>query len=237
MAESMRLLLLLVKSDAHREVAVEFAEYVQYLTLRSIDYSTEAVLAFDSDFRSRVQFERITLADSDCRRSIADRYFHAATRIPVTHAETQRSRSSRGGSRTSMQYSNVGQPQIPMLNGIPICRRWNAGFCDPQRRCNCAKVAPPLPFAGFAVNATRCRSALESLNATYVPLYRRENAISLRVRFLARTHCISATASASTRQSGPRFILGVVWSVPGRFATVSAACAQLARCSLTPVGQ
>ena len=74
MAESMRLLVLLLKSEAHYEVALEYAEYIQYLMSRSVDYSVEAVLSFDNDFRTRVKFERSKLVDSDCRRSVADRY-------------------------------------------------------------------------------------------------------------------------------------------------------------------
>ena len=65
LSESTRLLLLLMKSPAHHDVAVEYAEYIQYVISRSIDYS---VLAFGNNFRNRVKFERSSLADSDCRR-------------------------------------------------------------------------------------------------------------------------------------------------------------------------
>ena len=123
-----------MKSPAHHDVAVEYAEYIQYVISRSIDYSVDAVLAFDNDFRNRVKFERSSLADSDCRRSVADRHFHAASRMFILHAESQKSRSICANSSANQQ--NASQAPIQMLNGIPICKHWNAGFCDPRRRCN-----------------------------------------------------------------------------------------------------
>ena len=126
------------RSLARRKPNVGIKAFIRFN--HSVDYSIEAVLGFDNDFRTRVVFEVSKLVDSDCCRSVADRYFHAASRSFASLEEALKNRSVLGTPRTPVQYTTASQPSIPLLNGIPICKRWNAGSClQPCRYNHCCE--------------------------------------------------------------------------------------------------
>ena len=83
-AESARITQRLSSSADRQDTLAEYAEYIEFLSYKKIDYDAAAVLQFDDAFRRRAQFEKKHLGESALRRSLADKYFHAGTRLGRT---------------------------------------------------------------------------------------------------------------------------------------------------------
>lgn len=58
----------------------EYLEYQEYLVTMKCNYSDDAVLKFDDDFRRTAESDKLSLRDERCRKILADRYFHSASR-------------------------------------------------------------------------------------------------------------------------------------------------------------
>ena len=146
-SESVRIISRLAKSPPHAEALVEYSEYIEFLTQRSVDYTVKSVLAFDNEFRSRAAFEKVNLCDSDLRRSISDRHFHAATRYARKpyQAVNQPFRGQFRASAGGQSYAATAASGI-----APVCLRFNRGSCTPpcryQHRCaNCGDQSHAAP--------------------------------------------------------------------------------------------
>ena len=130
LTESARIVRQLTDLPSHSETAKEYSAYVEYINQRNCDYVSSAVLRFDDDFRRRAKQLKIALNDSDLRRSLSEKYFHATTRKNKTtnnYAADSNNSYFRAG-RSTTAYA-------PSSSSRQICGQFNAGNCQYGRSC------------------------------------------------------------------------------------------------------
>ena len=131
LTESARIVRQLTDLPSHSETAREYSAYVEYINQRNCDYVPSAVLRFDDDFRRRAKQLKLSLTDSDLRRSLSEKYFHAATRKSKSGYNLSESNNSfRSGQRYSSNAFSSNANKQP-----PICQQFNAGNCTYGRAC------------------------------------------------------------------------------------------------------
>ena len=145
LTESARLVRQLTDLPSHRETAREYSAYVEYINQRNCDYTAVAVLRFDDDFRRRAKQLKLSLSEGDLRRSLSEKYFHAATR---------KSKSTGNYSSDGNYSFRAGQRYTPPNNSArQVCMQFNAGNCTYGTECRylhkCKQCNAPSHGAAF----------------------------------------------------------------------------------------
>ena len=142
MSESMRLLQRLALSEERKDAMKEYSDYLEFLVNKQCDYTANSILKFDDDFRRRVLYEKRNLNDVDYRRSIADKYFHSATRLKYDQTSANnysfRSKGQYNWYNQPQQQQQpytqqgpmpIGQQYTTQQNGIPVCINFQRNNC------------------------------------------------------------------------------------------------------------